>query len=625
MSFLPKPVDCNLRSRCHSVTDDGGSFFMHRVIRFLLEFQRRIVVRAGIAHIVSFWVLTQVAGVVLPYLDVVQDPVRSAVVAGVALFPVTVTVAWLFERPWSLLTTRRAAVEAVLIVAMTMLSVSWSLRHLPQTMNARTSIVILPFEHSGNALEQSVSRALAYELISLLSQTRSIDVVGFETGASPMLAGIGTVAIAKRVSVANVLSGAVYVSGDELRVDVTLAEADGGILWEATVEDSLEELFSVQEFIALSILAKLGAGDAGVPVQTIAASRCQMPADMDALQRYYTARYFIELRTDSEESRQQIREAIAVYQGLIEDYPTFAEAKSGLAWALMHQGVYDPKGAMPMPEREVRARTLAQQALADCPTLGEAKNILPNELDHENQWIGAHRQLEAFIEQEPQRTEYRQRFARHLRSAGLTERAQQVAESNYALNPLSPKAIKILANIYMPLRMDEAVELYDLAAELGSTGPNLARMQQGMLRCQEDLECMMENLPPPIAPFREQLRAIYAEPENESTQRSGLDLALSIHREAPQFLTNWLNASACRFDHLTPLFFELWEQNKAVGGYWHWPNVWGPRCGNVWSDPAFEDFVEEAGLVEYWREVGWPRMCRSIGDAIECGPAESTS
>ena len=77
--------------------------------------------------------------------------------------------------------------------------------------------------------------------------------------------------------------------------------------------------------------------------------------------------------------------------------------------------------------------------------------------------------------------------------------------------------------------------------------------------------------------------------------------------------------ASCRVDHLAPLFFALWEQNKEVGGYWHWPNVWGPRCDDVWAAPEFEAFVEEAGLVDYWREVGWPAMCRPAGGGVDCG------
>ena len=67
---------------------------------FWIELRDRHVIRAAIAHLVFFWLLAQIAETVLPYIGVVEEPVRWAVVAGVALFPVTVIIAWFFEHPW---------------------------------------------------------------------------------------------------------------------------------------------------------------------------------------------------------------------------------------------------------------------------------------------------------------------------------------------------------------------------------------------------------------------------------------------------------------------------------------------------------------------------------------------
>ena len=75
------------------------------------ELQRRHVVRAAVAHVIVFWLLIQVADVVLPYVGIVDEPVRWALVAGVALFPVTLVVAWFFEHPWHKYTRSRVALD----------------------------------------------------------------------------------------------------------------------------------------------------------------------------------------------------------------------------------------------------------------------------------------------------------------------------------------------------------------------------------------------------------------------------------------------------------------------------------------------------------------------------------
>ena len=140
-----------------------------------------------------------------------------------------------------------------------------------------------------------------------------------------------------------------------------------------------------------------------------------------------------------------------------------------------------------MQDWQPTATAIAQEALEECPTLTEAIHHIANEYDHPNPWIGAWQQLTAFIEMEPQRFENYQRLARHYREAGQLERSIEVAERNYSLDPLSVRAIKQLAAALQQAdRLDEAVELYDLATELGSTGPNFARYVREAKACGQD-------------------------------------------------------------------------------------------------------------------------------------------
>jgi hypothetical protein len=69
------------------------------------------------------------------------------------------------------------------------------------------------------------------------------------------------------------------------------------------------------------------------------------------------------------------------------------------------------------------------------------------------------------------------------------------------------------------------------------------------------------------------------------------------------------------------LFFKVAEFSEENDWFWYWPNVWSAHCVNVWASPEFPAFVEDAGLVEYWREVGWPHACRPEGESFTCGPA----
>lgn len=578
---------------------------------FLELLKSRRVVRAAIAHVVVAWLFVQVADVVLPYLGVVDEPVRWALVIGVGTFPLTLFIAWLSDDG-------RPVPELLLLVGVAALAGWWVTGNLPEGARERTSIVVLPFEH--DAVDEGLARALTYEVISLLTRTRAIDVIAYQSSNSAVLQGVGSVVAADRLRVQNVLQGSVRSRGETMSVDLQLLSAAGEALWQTTLEESRANLAALQARIATAVESRLAAGDDAVPVATVAAQRCWMPTDPDALRDYYTARHYIEMRTDTPESRQQIAGAIAIYKRLLDTYPEFAEARAGLAWAYEFQFTYDRQNAIEN-FREVASATAAE-ALEDCPTLGEALVLAPNQFGHTNGWIARWQQLTAATEMEPHKFESYQLLVRLYRQTGLDQRALETAERLVSLNPLSVRSLKELASINMHLgRYEESKALYDRSIELGNTGPNWAEGLQKFERCREDkdIECMLDNLYPPHQPYKDQLRIVYRTPLDDADAAESIATAMQLFDADPVIFTNWLNASACEFEHLTPLFFEVWRGSRERGSFWFWPSVWGDTCVEVHSTPQFPELIREVGLDEYWDKVGWPTWCQPRGETFACG------
>ena len=398
----------------------------------------RHVVRAAIAHVLVAWLFVQIADVVLPYLGIVDEPVRWALVISIATFPLTLFVAWLTDEG-------RPGAELLAIALVAVVAGWWAVGNLPEAIRERTSLVIMPFDHGDHGANEGLSRALTQEIGSLLMKSRSIDVIGDESARSDVLRGLGTVGVAERLSVGAVLSGSVGTTGDTMRIELRLLSAAGEALWEATIEEAVANMFSVQERIASEIELRLGAGEDTVPVSQVAAERCWMPTDAEALRDYYTARYYLEIRSESETSQRQIADAIELYEALLQQYPAFSDARSGLAWALFRQKAWFPEAGLPDDELGPRVMELAQRAFDDCPTNGEALHILPNQYDHVNGWIGGYQQLSAFVELEPHKLENLAQLAGHFRLTGLADRAFETARRHVELNPLSVDALKNLA------------------------------------------------------------------------------------------------------------------------------------------------------------------------------------
>jgi hypothetical protein len=46
--------------------------------------------------------------------------------------------------------------------------------------------------------------------------------------------------------------------------------------------------------------------------------------------------------------------------------------------------------------------------------------------------------------------------------------------------------------------------------------------------------------------------------------------------------------------------------------------IWQNTGTPLRRSEAFKRFAREAGLVDYWRERGWPDLCRPTGEDFEC-------
>ena len=42
--------------------------------------------------------------------------------------------------------------------------------------------------------------------------------------------------------------------------------------------------------------------------------------------------------------------------------------------------------------------------------------------------------------------------------------------------------------------------------------------------------------------------------------------------------------------------------------------LWCPAMQKTRQTTRFKEFAREVGLVDYWKEYGWPDLCRPVGD-----------
>lgn len=219
-----------------------------------------------------------------------------------------------------------------------------ALRHgiasLPVTLAGQprrlNSIAVLPFTHmSQDEDAEYFSDGLADELIHLLSQVRGLRVVSNTSSLAFKGKNESIKTIGERLCVNNVLEGSVRRGGNKLRVTVQLTDAvEGYHLWSQRYDRELQDIFAIQEEIALSIVSLLKINlkpDADVV-------RLRYAGNVQAYTLYLKGRYYWGQRTEV-----GIRKAGECFHQAIASDPNCAPAYAGLAdyfislgfWSLM--------------------------------------------------------------------------------------------------------------------------------------------------------------------------------------------------------------------------------------------------------------------------------------------------
>lgn len=121
------------------------------------------------------------------------------------------------------------------------------------------SIAVLPFVDMSSGEEQEYfSDGLSEEVLNLLAKIPELDVAARTSSFSFKDKDLALPEIASRLNVAHVLEGSVRKHGNQVRITAQLIQADNGYhLWSETYDKQLDNIFQIQEDIALAVVEAL--------------------------------------------------------------------------------------------------------------------------------------------------------------------------------------------------------------------------------------------------------------------------------------------------------------------------------------------------------------------------------
>jgi TolB-like protein/Flp pilus assembly protein TadD len=310
---------------------------------------------------------------------------------------------------------------------------------------------VLPFADMSPAKDQEYfSDGLAEQLINDLARVSGLKVVGRSSsfqfkGKNDDLRDMG-----RKLGVANVLEGSVRREGDHVRITAELIKADDGFqLWSQTYDREIEDIFAVQDEIALAAAQALQVkllGSNGQPVASV--SRSTNP---EAYQAYLEAKYFIGRGA----SKEDLGKALAYTDTAIKLDERYAPA-----WALRAsvQNVMATVSLTDVTEGFRRARDDAERAIALDPTSGSAYLALARtQIFYDWDWDAANTCLTKAAALEPGNAEVFQIHSRLSALLGHLDEAVNLGEQAVALDPLDTiSRLQLGYVLYVANRYDEA-------------------------------------------------------------------------------------------------------------------------------------------------------------------------
>ena len=619
--------------RGEAIPDERG--VAGRTMVFWAELKRRRVGKVAIAYGAVAWGVTEGASVVLPALHVPDWAMTLIVVFLLVGFPIAMVLAWIFDatpegiqrtepRPGDAPRTRlrmRAAYGIAVLVAMAGLGYLLYERGLGRAHASEPhgSIAVLPFTNlSGDPSKDYFSDGMSEELLNLLARIPGLQVAARTSAFAYKGQNVDIRRVGEELGVETVLEGSVRQAGDMVRITAQLIDTETGFhLWSETYDRQLKDIFVVQDEIAQAIVEKLKIQLA--PEEQSLAQRDKAPTqDVEAYQLYLQGQAIWKRRGE-----ENLRRAVELYQQAIGRDPAFAAAHAALASAYVVMPGYtveegDEEKYLTMAEQAAR------QSLALDPKVGEAHAVLAQINSDRGNLLDAEAGFFFAISLDPNEPTPHHWYSILLNKVGRLDAGLAQARRAFELDPSSPILASNLANAYL-LRGDDAqaTRYVKLAEDLGLTNKAsgvaaMIAMRQGRWEEAKKLfahEQMPEALKPLVAQWIDAVADPAKRPQTIAAMRA-LDPGIATQQD---LLMPYLAVGAV--DVVYDILFQALEGDRSSLGHGtEIMNTWSAESAAFRRDPRFPEFTRRVGLLDYWKQYGFPDGCRAgDGDvAIVC-------
>ena len=577
----------------------------------------------GAAYVVATWLIIQVTETIFPLFGFGDTPARIVVIVLAIGFIPAMILAWAFElTPEGI--KKESEVDRTQSIAphtgkkldqMIMLALALALGYfafdkfvLSESREAtlveaarqegrsealvesygEKSIVVLPFVNMSSDQEQEYfSDGISEELLNLLSRIPELRVISRTSAFSYKGKDIKASEVARELNVAYILEGSVRKAGNRIRITAQLIEARSDThLWSETYDRTLDDIFQIQDELAEAVTT-------GLKITLLGAVSEPRTTDPEVYSLYLQGRYFNNLR-DSE----SLEKAQLAFEQALSADPDYAPAWIGLSMTYQFQFRNQERS-------QEEGFTLAMQAakrgleIDDTLAIGWA-TLAYLKRSYEWDWAGAQAAIEKALVLEPNNASVLGAAASLSNTFGDTPKSIRLFEQIIERDPLDLGASRALAQRYlMQGRLNEALEIFHRVQTVNPEYPNIHIDIGKTFLLKGDaaraLEIFGYGQSGRLKIFFEALAYI----------------SLNQETEAQELLNEYLKKYAASYPFGVAVMY-AWRGENDPAFEWL-EKTYQQRVeflvfilGNPWlkglhSDPRFAAFLEQMGLLKYWK------------------------
>ncbi|HEY8003710.1 MAG TPA: TIR domain-containing protein, partial [Phenylobacterium sp.] len=254
----------------------------------------------------------------------------------------------------------------------------------PPPLPDKPSIAVLPFANLSKEADQDYFvEGMMDEIVTALTRIHSLFVIASASSLSLKGQDIAAPEAARRLGVRYILEGSVRRAGPKVRIAVKLTDARGGDqIWAERFEDTLDDVFALQDHVALSV--------AGVIEPTVQAAELRriVRRPLESLGCYDIYLRAASLRATLRKA--EVLQALELLERALALDPDFAPALAQAAGC--HSQVYVNNWSDEREEHRRRGLETAQRAIAagadDAAVLSQVANAVA-ELDNDTERAAA--------------------------------------------------------------------------------------------------------------------------------------------------------------------------------------------------------------------------------------------